>query len=189
MNNSLGNHDCPPKMSDGRHFTDYRPSGYVHDLIIKQNGITNSFDLKTLMINRALDLQKINKDYYDTKNACNSCGEYYIPDPNGHVDYWNRYGQSIGYQSPLTNGQQIRVKLPNIADCPISNQVLPGQFNNQQQMAPSMPFPTQLQKPNIQINMSETQPTQTQQYVQPKPAQNLYAVRPMQYKLVPTTTH
>ena len=124
MNNALGNHDCPPKMSDGRHFTDYRPSGYVHDLILKQNNITNSFDLKTLMTNRALDLQKINKDYYETRNACTSCSKYYVPDPNGHVDYWNRYSQSIGYENLITLGcpikepPQIPTVRPHIRQCP-----------------------------------------------------------------------
>ena len=102
MNNSLENHDCPPKMSDGRHFTDYRPSDSVHNLILKQNGIKNSFDLKTMLTNKALQLQKINRDYYETKNACTSCS-FYLPDPNGHVDYWDEYGKSIGYNhlSPL----------------------------------------------------------------------------------------
>lgn len=98
MNNSLGNQDCPPIMSDGRHFTDYRPSCYVHDLILKQNGITNSYDLKILLTHNALELQKINRKYYGLKNACVSCGDYYLADPNNHVDYWQRYNEWIGYQ-------------------------------------------------------------------------------------------
>lgn len=73
-NNSVDNHDCPPLMSDGRHVTDYRPSCYVHDLIIRQNGITNSFDLKMLLTHNALQFQEINRQFYDTKNSCVSCG-------------------------------------------------------------------------------------------------------------------
>ena len=103
MNNALYNHDCPPIMSDGRHVTDYRPSCYVHDLIREQNGVTNSYDLKMLLTHHALKFQQINRDFYDTKNSCYSCGcpnhrgQYCLPDPNGQVEYWNKYNQSIGY--------------------------------------------------------------------------------------------
>jgi hypothetical protein len=98
MNNSIENQDCPPLMSDGRHFTDYRPSCYVHDLILTQNKITNSYDLKMLLTHNALKLQKINRNYYNMKNACTSCGQYYIVDPNNHDKYWENYNQYIGYR-------------------------------------------------------------------------------------------
>ena len=98
MNNSITNQDCPPLMSDGRHVTDYRPSCYVHGLILEQNGITNSYDLKMLLTNKALELQKINRDYYNAKNACVSCGQYYLADPNGQLSYWRSYERSIGYK-------------------------------------------------------------------------------------------
>jgi hypothetical protein len=95
MNNALGNQDCPPLMSDGRQFTDYRPSCLVHDLILKQNWINNSYDLKMLLTNNAITLQEINRKYYDMKNGCVSCGSYYLPDPNQHVDYWKEYDKWI----------------------------------------------------------------------------------------------
>lgn len=97
MNNSLVNHDCPPLMSDGRHVTDYRPSCYVHDLIRRQNSITNSYDLKLLLTRNAVKFQEIDRQYYDTKNSCISCGSYYLPDPNQHVKFWDRYNKRIGY--------------------------------------------------------------------------------------------
>jgi hypothetical protein len=95
MNNSLLNNDCPPLMSDGRNFTDYRPSCHVHDLILKQNNVSNSYDLKMLMINQAEKLREINKEYYQKKNSCMSCNGYYLPDPNGHIDYWSTYSDSL----------------------------------------------------------------------------------------------
>uniref|UniRef100_A0A6C0BMC6 Uncharacterized protein n=1 Tax=viral metagenome TaxID=1070528 RepID=A0A6C0BMC6_9ZZZZ len=98
MNNAYGNQDCPPLMSDGRHVTDYRPSCYVHDLILRQNGITNSYDLKMLLTHQAMQLQENNRQYYDQKNACVSCGDYYQADPNGHLKYWDGYNQRIQYQ-------------------------------------------------------------------------------------------
>lgn len=126
MNNALANHDCPPLMSDGRQFTDYRPSCYVHDLILKQNGITNSYDLKMLLTHYALDLQQINRDYYDTKSACTSCGGYYLPDPNGNQSYWKQYGDWIGYGNMMTlgcpskNPVPVPVVMPPLAPCPRS---------------------------------------------------------------------
>ena len=109
MNNALENHDCPPLMSDGRQFTDYRSSCYVHDLILKQNQITNSYDLKLLLTNRALELQKINREYYESKNSCMSCGECSVPDPNGHINYWNRYGEWLGYGSSTVEYLQFQL--------------------------------------------------------------------------------
>jgi hypothetical protein len=124
MNNSLGNHDCPAIMADGRLFTDYRPSCYVHELILKQNGITNSYDLKNFMITHGLDLQSLNRQYYGDKAGCVSCGGFYLPDPNGHVDYWKRYGEWLGYGNEMVLGcppvvpAKIPTIMPPIADCP-----------------------------------------------------------------------
>lgn len=106
MNNALGNQDCPPIMEDGRHVTDYRPICYVNDLIMKQNGINNSYDYKALLQHNALKLQEVNRQFYNNKNACHSCEPYYLADPNNHVDYWQRYDAWIGYQThsqPMTH--------------------------------------------------------------------------------------
>ena len=85
-------------MSDGRHVTDYRPSCDVHDLIRRQNNIKNSYDLKLLMTNNALKIQDLERIHYSKKNACQSC-EFYLPDPNQHVAYWDQYNRQIGYNS------------------------------------------------------------------------------------------
>jgi hypothetical protein len=95
-NNALSNQDCPPLMSDGRHATDYRPTCYVHDLIIKQNGIKNSWELKEFLTNNGTNLMKINTDYFMTKNNCNSCNFTHV-DPNGNERYWDNYRKYIGY--------------------------------------------------------------------------------------------
>ena len=34
---------CPPKMSDGRHFTDYRPNCFLNGMVRDENKLTNSF--------------------------------------------------------------------------------------------------------------------------------------------------
>ena len=74
MNNSPQNWNCPPLMSDGRQpGTDYRPSCEVHDLVIKQNGILNSYDYRQFMINNAEALRNIDRSYYERRNQCESC--------------------------------------------------------------------------------------------------------------------
>jgi len=92
---------CPPLMDDGRHVTDYRPSCYVHDLILKQNGLRSSYDLKHFLQNNALKLQAINRQFYDCKNKCANCGDYYLPDPNRHLEFWDNYGDTLGYHNEL----------------------------------------------------------------------------------------
>lgn len=95
MNAGLVNHDCPPLMSDGRHVTDYRPSCYVMDLIIKQNAIHNSHVLRNFMQKNGTALMKINSDFFRAKNQCPS-GSYSFPDPNYNDVYWGNYQRYLG---------------------------------------------------------------------------------------------
>ena len=77
MNSGLCDHSCPALMNDGRFATDYRPSCYIHDLILKQNQITNSYDFKLFLQHNALKLQEINH-FYNCVNSCCNCGGYYL---------------------------------------------------------------------------------------------------------------
>ena len=43
MNNNPKYTIRPPRMDDGRHFTDYRPNCFVNNLIQTQNRITDSY--------------------------------------------------------------------------------------------------------------------------------------------------
>lgn len=83
-------------MADGRYVTDYRPSCEVHDLLIKQNGIMNSYDYRQFMINNAGTFMQIDRDFYNARNQCNSCKFYHV-DPNGNDSYWDAYTTSFGY--------------------------------------------------------------------------------------------
>jgi hypothetical protein len=96
MNNAQQNWDCPPLMSDQRHATDYRPSCYVHDLILKQNGIKNSHEMRLFMQRNAEKLRLLNTAYFQEKSGCKSC-QYYHVDPNGHVRYWNDYMERLNF--------------------------------------------------------------------------------------------
>ena len=64
---------CPPRMADGRHFTDYRPHCYVDNLIIAENGINNSFNYRNFLQQNATTLMQINRQYSCQKNCCVPC--------------------------------------------------------------------------------------------------------------------
>jgi hypothetical protein len=64
---------CPPRMADGRHFTDYRPHCYVDNLIIAENGINNSFNYRNFLQQNATQLMNINRKYSCMKNCCGPC--------------------------------------------------------------------------------------------------------------------
>lgn len=106
MNNALQNRDCPPLMSDQRHATDYRPSCYVHDLILKQNKIKNSEEMRMFLQSNANQLRELNLAHFKDRAGCNSCvgpaggepsGQIYHVDPNGHDRYWNNYKTWLNY--------------------------------------------------------------------------------------------
>ena len=90
MNSALHNRDCPPLMSDGRFATDYRPSCYVHELIIQQNGLRNSHQNRMFLQQNARELMRLNTQYFAEKNNCNSCTFYHV-DPNGQDQFWAEY--------------------------------------------------------------------------------------------------
>ena len=45
--------DCPALMSDGRQFTDYRPSCDMNNMYRVKNGIPNSFQYRIFVTNNA----------------------------------------------------------------------------------------------------------------------------------------
>jgi len=98
MNNNPQDWSCPALMSDGRQpGTDYRPSCEVHDLIIKQNGLKNSYDYRQFMINNAEKLMDLDYNYYKSQNQCKSCTFTHV-DPNDNDLYWDRYTAWMGYK-------------------------------------------------------------------------------------------
>ena len=68
---------CPPLMSDGRAFTDYRPNCYVNNLVRTKNDINNSFQYRTYLTNNAENLMDINRTNACQKNCCGPCQKPY----------------------------------------------------------------------------------------------------------------
>lgn len=69
--------DCPPRMSDGRHFTDYRPSCHTNNLIRANNAVMNSYEYRLFLTRNANKLIELNRNYACQKNCCGPCKQPY----------------------------------------------------------------------------------------------------------------
>ena len=45
---------CPPRMDDGRHFTDYRSNCHFNNLVRANNAVMNSHDYRMFLTNNAM---------------------------------------------------------------------------------------------------------------------------------------
>ena len=70
-NNKYAN--CPPRMDDGRHFTDYRPNCHMNNLHRSNNGLTNSFVSRMHLTHNATQLMSANRQHAHTMNDCGPC--------------------------------------------------------------------------------------------------------------------
>jgi hypothetical protein len=64
---------CPPRMADGRHFTDYRPNCHVNDMIKIDNEISNSFQYRMFLQQNGDGLMDRNRQLACEKNCCGPC--------------------------------------------------------------------------------------------------------------------
>ena len=90
--------DCPPRMDDGRHFTDYRPNCYVNDLVRYNNKVMSSYEYRQFLINNGNKLRKINNQYNNQKNGCKPCN-----------------AQAIGTETKCVNNKSYSTCYPD--DC------------------------------------------------------------------------
>ena len=64
---------CPPRMDDGRHFTDYRPNCHVNNLVRANNKILNSHEYRMFLTHNAKKIMDLNRTYTTQKNGCGPC--------------------------------------------------------------------------------------------------------------------
>ena len=69
--------NCPPKMSDGRHFTDYRPQCTVNSLLNARNDITVGFQQRMMLTRNADAFMKDIRSYVYKQNVCLGCEQPY----------------------------------------------------------------------------------------------------------------
>lgn len=67
--------NCPPRMDDGRHFTDYRPRCMAN--FVLNNESLNSFEYRQYLINNADAIMKKNSIAAYNETACGACVEPY----------------------------------------------------------------------------------------------------------------
>ena len=112
--------DCPALMSDGRAFTDYRPSSYVNDLFRIQNKVYDSYSYRQFLIHNGLQIIEMNDKYNEMKNGCPSCQYDNIPNESTCV-YNKHFGlcmpQGCGglgqnnYATPVERGEEYHPQL------------------------------------------------------------------------------
>lgn len=64
---------CPPRMSDGRHFTDYRPHCYLNNLVQESNQLHNNFQMRMFLTENATKLMQLNRRKACDANCCSPC--------------------------------------------------------------------------------------------------------------------
>jgi hypothetical protein len=74
--------DCPPRMSDGRHFTDYRPSCDANLNVKKSNGINNSYDYRVFLTQNAEKIMAQNRADISNSVLCSMCDDNTVPPPS-----------------------------------------------------------------------------------------------------------
>ena len=89
------NYQAPLIKGDYKVYTDYRPSCQIIGMIMKQNEITNSYNLKKLLTDNALQFQDMNRKFYQSKVID---GQYYIPDPNNQLNAFEDYKDNLAKQ-------------------------------------------------------------------------------------------
>ena len=72
--------DCPPRMADGRHFTDFRPNCALNNGLRVQNKLVNSYEYRMFLTRNAEDIMSVNGQYAMDKNACKTCDQTMLPE-------------------------------------------------------------------------------------------------------------
>ena len=65
--------NCPPRMDDGRHFTDYRPRCLLNNITRLNNNIRNSFEYRLFLSRNAEKLMQENRQKMCDKYCCDNC--------------------------------------------------------------------------------------------------------------------
>ncbi len=118
---------CPPRMDDGRHFTDYRTNCHFNNLVRANNAVLNSHDYRMFLTNNARGLMDLNRSYACQKSGC---GNRSVSDKNStmlpeqsmqicnnktcNVEFVNKNGVGLGrkYSSEEVNCPAVNDYMP-----------------------------------------------------------------------------
>ena len=96
--------DCPPRMDDGRHFTDYRSNCHINNLVRSNNAISNSHQYRMFLTHNGERLINLNRAYTTQKNNCGDCDETMLPEQSTTSCNGNSCNTQIKTSSGLGNG-------------------------------------------------------------------------------------
>lgn len=85
---------CAALMSDGRHFTDYRPRTQIHVDIMNKNKVFESNKHRNFLQNNGKKLMKLNNEFQEKRNLCAE-QRLIHPDIFGNDHYWAEYKKKL----------------------------------------------------------------------------------------------
>ena len=97
--------DCPPRMDDGRHFTDYRTNCHINNLVRSNNAISNSHQYRMFLTHNGERLMNLNRAYATQKNNCGDCDETMLPEQTSTSCDANSCNTQMRNPSGLGNGR------------------------------------------------------------------------------------
>jgi hypothetical protein len=98
---------CPPRMADGRHFTDYRSSYYINDLIRADNNISNSLKYRVFLQQNGNALMDRQRQIACTLNCCGPC-------PQGGKESFNNSTMLPEQYMFVTDGSMAKMVLNDV---------------------------------------------------------------------------
>ena len=111
---------CPPRMDDGRHFTDYRPNCLVDNLLYNSNSIKSSYEFRQFLTNNSNKLMELNRMYSCQSNCAGPCDEPYsngsmMPEQNVVTCTAQSCSKSVNDKNGLGDGRAYSSE--NCKDC------------------------------------------------------------------------
>lgn len=108
---------CPPRMADGRHFTDYRGSCFVNNSIRVNNEVFNSYQYRMFMEHNAQKMMVENRTSACKKNCCGPCKEPFetgtmLPEKTIYSCDKNKCSQELNDPNGLGMGTSYSKTLP-----------------------------------------------------------------------------
>lgn len=82
----------PPRMDDGRHFTDYRPNYYLNSDVRIVNNVMTGCDYRQFLISNAVSLMNRNSKDAWKRNGCGPCKNLCLG-----IDETHRPGNSTSF--------------------------------------------------------------------------------------------
>lgn len=77
--------NSPPRMADGRHFTDYRPNCLLNNNLKHQSQVMNSYDYKLYLQRNAEQIIDLNRKHNYILNGSYECCSQNTNVPEKHV--------------------------------------------------------------------------------------------------------